>query len=224
MAIDTNLLSYRDNFQPTIPEKIPFMQDVFAEDVHVTMDSVAFIESDVGKDYANRYKPGYGALKDVQKTNRDPYKEFLIGKGNIKTEKEAEDALRKVESIVNDGKKNPAEKTKDLNALAKEEYRLNSWPDIPSTMTSRQRDNIINIMGFCDKYGKHLKDRGVSGCSLDEFLGENEIKIVNDIASSKSILWEEAIREAYDKKLIKFGPRFLLLNPKISAQKWWELK
>ena len=47
------------------------------KNVVVTMDTVDFIESDVGKDYLS-YKPGHQTLKDIQNKNYGAYKKRLL--------------------------------------------------------------------------------------------------------------------------------------------------
>ena len=225
LVVDSNLLSYRNNFKPTIAKEIPFMQDVFEKNVVVTMDTVDFIESDVGKDYLS-YKPGHQTLKDIQNKNYGAYKKALIDKvqadsGRPLTETEANNLLKDIEKTINSNK-DPATKTNELNKLAIDN-KMTQLPDISVSLTPGQEQRIIDTVSFCSKYGKQLKGQGISGCSLDEFLGQNEIQIINQIASSQGISQENAVRQYFQDRGIRFGPRFLFLNPKIPAQNWWSL-
>lgn len=209
---DIYALKYENNFVPKFDREIPFMQDVFEKDVRVTMDTVNFIESDVGKDFPD-YKRGYKITKAKQNEYNDDYfREYVSLAGG--DEKKASETYNEAKRIVNDPKLSFSKRNDDLKALYKKQFGKEDFPTLKTT-DPKFIDSITDMATFYYK----AEIKGYLPPESSAFsLGPIEKKEVD-----KLILKGIPIKEAI-KKVIKIGPNVMFSDPYIPAQNWWGMK
>ncbi|KHO54843.1 MAG: hypothetical protein QT10_C0011G0024 [archaeon GW2011_AR19] len=209
LAKASNLLSYKDNFQPSNTQKIPFMQDVFAKDVHATMDSVAMIEDKDFIEMFKDYKSNYKGLKVSQRSNEDKYFEEYVrlAKGD---EKLARDVYEQSKEIVNKYDDFRIRNTK-LTELYQEKFKIDYYPTFhePDPAFVNQISAITEVYYEAEKKG-YLP----SGSSAFSLSPPEKTQVENLIKSGLSE--GDAI-----KQVLKIGPNVMFSDPYIPAQEWW---
>ena len=214
LATASNLLSYKDNFKPTDAQKIPFMQDVFAEDVHVTIDSVAMIEDKDFIDMFQDYKPNYKGLKVSQRSNEDKYFEEYkrLAKNVGKSETDARNVYNEARNIVNT-EPDFLVRNQKLEELYKDKFKINYFPTLENP-----DPKLIDQISVITEVYYEAENKGYLPPGSSQFSLAPDERAQVDKLVSEGILPRDAI-----KQILKIGPNAMFSDPYIPAQEWWSI-
>ena len=211
LVVDSNLLSYKENFKPTTAKQIPFMEDVFEKDVQITMNTVAMINDENFIDMFQVYKPNYKGLKVSQNNYDDAYfDEYLkLAKGD---RNKAQQIYNQVKQIVN-AENDFAIRNKKLADLYKQKFGIDYFPtlDNPDPV-------FVNQAAAIAEFYYEAENRKYLPPESSQFSLDASEKIEVEALVKKGYSVRDAI-----KKVIKIGPNTMFSDPYIPAQNWWSM-